>query len=68
MLQRKDKTRNDYILNSFTEVLRSKKYINIKADIEDFERPQKLYWENSEIGYTPDITAIYDKIYRSPEV
>ena len=68
MLQRKDKSKHDYILKSFSGILRTKKYKNIKADIEGFERPHKLYWENSEIGYTLDITAIYDKIYSSTEV
>ena len=64
MAKRKDQTKHDYIIKSFTEVLKSDQYKDTKADIDGYERPNKLYWKN---GHRPDITAIYDKIYHSPK-
>ena len=67
MARRKDQSKHEYIIKSFVGVLKSNQYKDIKADIDGYDKPNKLYWEGSEKGYTPDITAIFDKVYHSPE-
>jgi hypothetical protein len=45
------------ILSNAVDILKSKGFEHIQADVEEFERPAKLIKRGSDMVFTPDLTA-----------
>lgn len=56
MTVRKDQKIHEIIINIVVNHLKSRNFENIKANIDKYEKPEKISWENGN-SYIPDITG-----------
>ena len=56
MTVRIDQKIRDIIINIVINHLKSRKFKNIKANIDEYDKPEKISWENGN-SYIPDVTG-----------
>jgi hypothetical protein len=57
MAKRRDQSKHDSMVKSVADHVSENGHTNVKADIEGYDRPELIYWENTKKGHIPDVTS-----------
>ncbi|MFC1476337.1 hypothetical protein ACFL5S_00065 [Fibrobacterota bacterium] len=68
MIIRKDQKKHDAMINYIATVLKRAGYIDIKADLPKYKKPDKILWRNTERGDYPDITGFKNGVRNIIEI
>ncbi len=62
-MKRKSQSDHDKMVKYAAEYFLAKNFKNVKADIENYENPNKITWNNTKSGHIPDVSGMGDKLY-----
>ena len=57
MVKRRSQLEHDEMVQTVAEHLESERFTEVKADLPDYDRPDKIVWKNTGSGHIPDVTA-----------
>lgn len=60
MAKRKNQSGHDEMVLITANHLISNLYTDVKADIDDYDKPTKIIWSKTQDGHVPDVTANYN--------
>lgn len=63
MVKRSSQTSHDTMVRSVANHLKGEGHSNIKADLPEYDKPELIYWENTQRGHIPDITSTKNQKY-----
>ena len=61
MAKRKSQLSHDNMVKNVANVLIEKNYLDVRADLREFEKPKEITWKKSGKGHLPDITGRKDR-------
>lgn len=68
MIIRKNHKKHDAMIKYIATILRRVGYIDIKADLPNYKKPEKILWRKTDRGDYPDITGFKNDVRHIIEV
>jgi len=57
MAKRRNQSEHDSMVQSVATHVENNGHSNVKADIPDYKRPDKIIWDTTKKGHIPDVTS-----------